>query len=168
MNIERFKEVLNYDMETGIFTWRIRMGKRAPEGGVAGCTVTTKGKSYRYIKINGKRYFAHRIAYSMVTGEIPDQVDHKDGNGINNKWENLRSSCYSDNNKNKRRPSNNTSGHIGVSWHVVHKKWCSRIKVNQKQIYLGIFDDINDAIKARKDAEAKYGFYASHGSDRPL
>ena len=57
---------------------------------------------------------------------------------------------------NQRKPRNNTSGTTGVYWKKSIARWVSLIAINQNQIYLGVFKDKNDAIKARKKAEIKY------------
>lgn len=89
-------------------------------------------------------------------------VDHIGGSTTvhDNRKSNLRtygnnkSEFQSRNTWNAKLKSNNTSGTTGVHWD--HGKWCARITVNGKRIILGRFDDINDAVKARKEAEEKY------------
>jgi hypothetical protein len=65
--------------------------------------------------------------------------------------------------KNSKLPLHNKSGVIGVHWNKNHKYWCAQIMVDRKTIHLGSFKDINDAIKARKNAEKLYGFHENHG-----
>ena len=57
---------------------------------------------------------------------------------------------------NKEQQRNNTSGHTGITWHKKAQKWQAYIKINNKNKYLGLYDDIQDAIKAREEAEEKY------------
>ena len=70
--------------------------------------------------------------------------------------------------KNIRQAINNTSGVTGVVRHSKKDKWVAQITVNQKSIYLGYYDLIEDAIRARSKAEIKYRFHDNHGQIRPL
>jgi len=99
----------------------------------------------RGFHLNGKLVGVrmHRVIMGAEPGQ---QVDHKNGNGLDNRRSNLRIASHSQNGANRRRQRNNTSGFPGVSWHIRRKKWQVRIKVNQKQIYLGIFDDLSTAV----------------------
>ena len=81
----------------------------------------------------------------------------------NNKWDNLRLVEGNENNLNKRMYKSNKSGRVGVSWDNRCNKWRARIKYEEKSISLGHFDDFDDACKARKAAELKYGFHPNHG-----
>ena len=80
-------------------------------------------------------------------------VDHRDGNPFNNRKSNLRICTQADNNKNLKIRKNNTSGHKGVCWVTKHSKWMAYIKINTKFKNLGLYNDINEAIKAREKAE---------------
>ncbi|MFZ4147555.1 HNH endonuclease signature motif containing protein [Enterobacter ludwigii] len=121
--------------------------------------------SYIIIRYQDKIYQAHRIIWEMFNGVIPDgmQIDHEDGNGLNNSINNLRLVSLSDNLKNKSKYCNNTSGVAGVSWHKTHKKWVSYISNSGKRITLGYFTNLDDAIAARKQAESTYGYHRNHG-----
>lgn len=85
-------------------------------------------------------------------------VDHRDGNPLNNIKSNLRICTQADNNKNLGMKKSNKSGYKGILWYYYndYNKWKATIKVNSKTINLGYFDDIEDAIKVRKEAEIKY------------
>ncbi len=112
---------------------------------------------YRRICINGKSYVAQRLAWLLHHGEWPSGfVDHIDGNPSNNKISNLRIVSQSQNCMNTKIGSANTSGHKGVYWDKRYKKWRAQIGFNSKKIWLGWFDNIEDAIKARKIAESKF------------
>ena len=125
------KEILNYRPSTGEFFWK--------NGRLAGSFYNNQ---YVYIQIKGKRYLAHRLAFLYVTGEIPDYVDHKDGNSLNNKWLNLRSCTLSENQYNKKIQSNNTSGIKGVCWYSRSNKWMAYINHKGKRIRLGYHDKL--------------------------
>lgn len=120
-------------------------------------------KGYNVGAINGTNYRASRVIYKMVHGFEPDQVDHEDGNTLNNRSWNLRNVTGAVNQKNMKTPSNNTSGHIGVVWDSDKNRWAARIKVDGKNKYLGRFVNFDDAVAARKAAEKQYNFHPNHG-----
>ena len=83
-------------------------------------------------------------------------IDHINHNVLDNRKNNLRICTQNDNAKNKSKQINNTSGVTGVSWYKRYEKWRVRIQANNKDILIGYFDDKEEAIKARKEAEIKY------------
>lgn len=120
----------------------------------AGC-INVQG--YRQIGFKGVLYKAHRLAWFIYYNEQPPKViDHINGDKTDNRIVNLRKCTYSQNNMNSKINSRNKSGTTGVSFNKNSGKWQSNIHVGKKNTYLGIFDNINDAIKARKDAEKKH------------
>lgn len=95
------QELFSYDKEEGLLRWKNPSGRygRIPAGAVAGSTSNKEG--YRYVSINGKLYRASRLIWLWVTGEwSEEQIDHKDGNTSNDKWENLREATRSQNKAN--------------------------------------------------------------------
>ena len=106
-------------------------------------------------KIN-KRIRMHRIIMGVFDENI--DVDHKNGSDTttDNRKYNLRIATRSQNNMNKSIMRTNTSGVTGVSWHKNYGKWRSYIKKNGKQIDLGYYDDFDEAVKVRKEAEKFY------------
>ena len=165
----RVRELLSYAPSTGEFRWKASQGTKKA-GSVAGREHTTQsGKKYWEIRVDSKLYQAHRLAWLITHGEFPpEQIDHIDGNGLNNRIENLRSVSNAENQRNQRKKSNNTSGVTGISWHKLTQKWMAHIRVNRQQIHLGYFTDKSEAVAARQAAEAKYGFHENHGTNRPL
>lgn len=97
----------------------------------------------------------HRLIMGLEFGDTRE-VDHRDGNGMNNTMENLRICSHGENGKNLGVSKANTSGVPGVSWDKKAKKWHAFIKVDGKQIHLGYYTNKADAIAARKAAELKY------------
>ena len=162
LTLARLKEVLDYNPKTGVFTWRVRLGQRAPSGGVAGSVHKRDG--YRRIAIDGASCLANRLAWLYINGGWPpDGMDHINGVRHDNRSSNLRLATHSVNNKNKKRYCNNTSGTTGVCWYYRYSKWNAIIKLNGKSKNLGYFTNKKEAIRVRKAAEKKYGYHPNHG-----
>lgn len=133
----RLKELLLYDPETGVFTWLSKPNRSIRMGDVAGCMAS----GYRQIKIDGRLYRAHRLAWLYVHGKWPaDQIDHINGVRDDNRIVNLREATQSQNQQNRTANANNTSGFPGVCWSKQKRKWRSQIKLASRNKYLGIFD----------------------------
>ena len=155
--LEELKEFLDYNPDTGIFTWKKQVALNITVGQKAG--VMNSWTYYTQIAFKGIEYRAHRLAYYMHHGIDPLEklVDHIDGDKSNNKINNLRLASKSENGRNRvNLPSNNTSGVIGVCWDKKAKKWKAYIMINGKTKHLGYFINKEDAIKARKEGEIKY------------
>lgn len=151
----RLKELLNYDPETGLFTRRIkRAGIRANIGDIAGKFVDG---DYVNIKINGKIYKAHRLAWMYVYGDFPDgEIDHINRIKHDNRIKNLRIVNRCDNMQNIINPSkSNTCGFRGVSFKKEFGLYFSRIQTNNERIFLGYFDKAECAYAAYLEAKAK-------------
>ena len=162
MNQKELKELLEYSPKTGLMRWisaRGGCGKGAP----AGCT-TYYG--YIQVRISGRSYAAHRLAWLYMTGSFPkDEIDHINGDRGDNRWINLRQVSKAENRKNAAIPRRSTSGVIGVNWDKHAGKWLARITVDKHVIYLGGFLDMESARVARKLGEEKYGFHPNHGRE---
>jgi len=149
--------VLEYNKDTGIFKWRVDRGRKAKAGQIAGSLHKLTG--YYGIKIKGRRYQSHRVAWFYVYGEWPPKyIDHISRDKTDNRIINLRCVSHKENCKNLSLATNNSSGVAGVSWYPRYNKWRSYITVNRKIHHLGFFYLKEDAIKARREAEIKYGF----------
>lgn len=163
VSFQEAKQLINYNPETGQFLWKERSVKRFNSryaNKPAGCIHTNQnGKQYVTISINNKRYLAHRVAWLIYTGEWPkNEIDHINGNSLDNRICNLRDVTRSQNNKNLGIGKKNKSGKVGVSFLKKRKKWIADISVNSKNKRLGYFDNKEDAIKARLKAETEYGY----------
>ena len=110
------------------------------------------------IIVNGhpKQIRLHRLAMFLLTGSLPDQVDHINGVRDDNREVNLRACTASQNMQNHGVSKNNTSGVSGVHWHKRTRKWYARIAFQGKRVFLGDFASLEDAAEARKQAEIKY------------
>ena len=82
-------------------------------------------------------------------------VDHIDGDGLNNRRSNLRSATRAENQRNVRRSTRNSSGHKGVDWLGVSGKWRARIRVNGESYHLGVHANIDDAVAAYAEASKR-------------
>jgi len=147
---ERLKERLSYDKKTGVFRWRVSTGSISA-GGLAGCI---NGAGYNIIQIDGVLYRANRLAFLYVEGYFPENgVDHIDRDTVNNRWDNLREVSHQCNLRNAKLSKSNTSGVKGVYYHNARKKHVACIRVSRKLIYLGSFNDFDEAVCARLAAE---------------
>lgn len=153
---EKLKSLLHYDHATGVFT-QLKARKGVRVGEAAG---TVGNKGYIAIELDGKKYYAHRLAWLYVKGIFPsDQIDHINRIKTDNRIGNLRLANNAENHQNMPKPRNNTSGYLGVFWRKDRQKWIAQIKINDQQLYLGIFSDLTEAIAARKSAEIKYHIF---------
>src|ERR1700724_777328 len=117
----RLREILHYDPETGIFTWRVRTSNRANVGATAGCICAN---GYPQTSIDGHRYSMHRLAWLYVTGEWPGaETDHRNGDKTDNRFCNLRPATKAENGRNRAIYKSNTSGFKGVTWDASSRKW---------------------------------------------
>lgn len=148
-------EALDYDPASGLLRWKVSSG-RMSAGMVAGCV--KKDRGYVAVRVNGAIYYAHRLAWAIKTGEDLSgsiEIDHRDGDPSNNSWSNLRLATPQQNKRNMRMPGNNTSGIKGVTYRSHRKKWQAQISIDSKCKYLGLFDSFDDAVAARRAAEAE-------------
>ena len=132
----RLKELLHYDSDTGLFTWKISRGCMHA-GQVAG---GPNSKGYRQIKIDGVVYKAHRLAHLYVVGAWPDdKIDHANTVRGDNRFSNLREATTLQNNRNTTKRSDNTSGFKGVSFNKNRCKWEAYIRYDGRRRHLGLF-----------------------------
>jgi len=158
-DLDVLAKLLSYDPETGNFYWKIAIARKKA-GDKAGGITTAKGglgKSYLQIRINGRQCLAHRLAWFMKTGEDPlhNQIDHIDGNSLNNAFANLRLATKAQNAQNSSFRKTNTSGLKGAFFHKPSSRWLSAISVNGKRIYLGQFQTAEQAHAAYCKAAAE-------------
>jgi len=118
------------------------------------------GYAMRSYRKDGK-YRKDRMHRVVVNAPLGLDVDHINGNKLDNRRENLRIATRSQNNANKRMQSNNTSGYRGVNWHKQRGKWVAKIQVDRKSIHLGLYEKKEDAARAyNKAAVLYYGEFA--------
>ena len=174
-------QLLRYDPETGKLYWRKRTPKwfQAAKFPEAACNVwnaqraekeafVSRGSAgYPKGELLGINVLAHRLIWVMHYGAEPaGMIDHLDQDRANNRIENLRVTDYSGNAKNQSLRHNSISGAMGVRWLADRKKWRADIYADGREIFLGNFGTRDEAIMARKAADAKYGFSENHGKKR--
>ena len=139
------------ESSTGL-VWRCNRGSNLVKGQEAG-TLNSRGRLQ--VKFKRRRYMNYRIIYFLNTGIDPEekQVDHIDGNYLNNKISNLRLATSEQNQHNRKKSKNNTSGITGVSWCKREKKHNSFIRCNGKLFNLGYFNKSDEAVAVRIAAE---------------
>ena len=181
---DALRRALKYDPATGLLHWKSRPQSDFSSGYNAGETswktwntqnagkVAGGQRPDGYIRVGmfGQRFMAHRIIWLMQTGEVPEEVDHINGNRSDNRWCNLRAVDRTDNLRNACIRRDNTSGATGVSYAKRDGVYIAHITVAKKMKVLGRFANIEDAIEARKKAEREAGFHENHGrhySDHP-
>lgn len=125
-------------------------------------------QGYVDIQIQGVRYKAHRLAWCLVYGSIPTdlQVDHINHDRSDNRISNLRLVNNQGNQKNSSMRKDNVGGRTGVSWSQSHQRWIAHIRENGKHKHLGSFIEFSDAVRAREGAEEKLGFHKNHGTPK--
>lgn len=165
------KALFEYDPESGRLTWRLTTNcfKKGEEAGTV--SKNSEYTSYRTVYVFAQGYKTHRIAWLLQTGSWPEKyIDHVDGDGLNNKWSNLREASPSENGMNQKVRSDSKSGVKGVSYDSARNMWYAYINLDGKRKHLGRHDTFEDAVAVRQEAEAKYyGDFArkvTHGYSR--
>ena len=158
------KNWLNYDSITGSLTWRRSPSSQIELGSEAGCFNKTIG--YRVICFSNRNFYAHRIAWYLHYDQDPGEleIDHKNGNRVDNRIENLRSATDQEQRFNSKLNSNNTSGVKGVYWDNKTCKWRAEIKYNRKKIHVGRFDTLEQAqVAIQTKREQLHKEFTNHG-----
>lgn len=137
-----------YKPETGLLTNR-----------ETGFTYSRPSKEgYLYVLFRGQKYPLHRIIYQMVYGTLTKRkfIDHIDRNRTNNRISNLRLVSAVENGRNRNPWKQSSTNMCGVKWHALAKKYIVRIGHKRKVHHIGLFSSVEDAIKARKEAEKQF------------
>ncbi|MDH4566199.1 HNH endonuclease [Pseudomonas sp. BN414] len=158
LTIARLKEVLHYNPETGNFTWLVNK-RRAKAGDTAGSIITY---GYILIRVDQTRQLAHRLAWFYVHGRWPDgDIDHVNGITSDNRIANLREATRAENLKNAKVSARSSTGVKGVS--RCSGKFRATIRFDGRRVHLGLFNSIEEAEAAYKEAAEKHhGQFASH------
>lgn len=178
LTAEAARNLLRYDQDTGDLFWKERTQDQFDSsrpgiskwwnGRYAGnLAFTAKTCGYRSGKLKGKLRLAHRVIWLMQTGSDPSgQIDHINGDKLDNRFCNLREVTQAENLRNMKMSALNTSGHTGVYRNRRGDKWVAQLFYDGKTLCLGTFDEIEDAAAARERAQLEYGFHENHGKRR--
>lgn len=172
------RTILDYNTETGDLVWKKRPrhlfssdnAMNAWNARYAGtpalASLDTAG--YQQGSLLNRKVRKHRVIWQLMTGEVPDVIDHINGVKTDNRWRNIRNVSLAENHKNSGIPRDNKSGQLGVHWDRRRRKWIAKITVSRKIIHLGTHAEKADAVFARKAAERLYRFHENHGQIRAL
>lgn len=150
---EEVFERIAYDPETGEFTWLKPLSNRLKPGQRAG----TLSNGYIAINFSGWRVYAHQLAFFIVAGYIPEEIDHDNRVKTDNSWCNLKDRTRSQNMHNKFERSDNKSGATGVFFNknCGQNPWFAYINVEGKRHSLGYHPTKDAAIAARVEAKQR-------------
>ncbi len=115
---------------------------------------------------NGEPILMHRMIATRAGFGAAEQVDHRDGNRLNNQRANLRPATKQQNMQNRGATKRSPSGHKGVYWCASSRRWHAAIKVNKKKLFLGSFATLESAVKKRQQAERRYFGTFAHSTAR--
>lgn len=176
MDITFLRECFSYNKTTGNLKWKRRprkhftsaknfsMWNKKFPGEVAGWIDSKTNTKYKMVQVSGKTYSQHRVAWAIFYGYEPQfQIDHINGKHGDNRISNLRDVSQAENTRNRRIPTNNKSGVIGVSWRKESNAWHAQIQHNGKKRHIGLFETIEEARAARITEEKRLKFHANHG-----
>ena len=142
--LEELKRLLDYDENTGLFTWLVAESPRIKVGSTAG-SLTDNG--YIRLGVRGRLYLAHVLAVFYKTGEWPAKpVDHRNLIKHDNSYANLRLATHVENGWNKARYKCNSTGFKGVSFNRGRYEASARYQGKRK--YLGRYDTPEEAAEA--------------------
>jgi hypothetical protein len=153
--VEHFQSGKRYARERTARAWNQRLA-----GKDFGAVIKYNRSKTTYLRgrLDCASYLAHRLIWKMKTDEEPPEVDHRDGDGSNNRWTNLRNATHSNNMQN--RPDNGSKGATRSG-----RNWRSAIRVNGHRIHLGSYPTQAEAAQAYRDAaDLHHGEFATHRS----
>lgn len=148
----QLKELLRYDANTGHFYWLQSRGcaKKDQKAGAR------DAYGYIVIRVNNHLYKAHRLAWLYVYGRLPiGLLDHKNRKTDDNRIANLREVSQLVNMHNAKTRVGSRSNVPGVRWREERNSWVASIRISYKMYHLGSFKTLEEAIRARKNAERK-------------
>lgn len=159
--IEQWARDLHYDAVTGHLMWHPWARRRGRQMGVpVGCVDRSKGGYVVLFAPGGKAVSAHRVAFFLMTGRWPTEVDHINGVRSDNRWANLREVPHRSNSQNRRKlvRENTASGLLGVETREAKNgrlRHRAAIWIDGKRRSVGTFDSPHDAQDAYIAAKRK-------------
>jgi hypothetical protein len=155
ITFEDASNMFELNSKEGNLIWKVSNSNRVKIGDIAG-HYNKKNKAI-VVGINGNTYYAHRIIFLLVTGRWPDgEIDHIDGNRLNNVPSNLRECTRLQNQRNLGISARNKSGVKGVSWDSKRKLWFVCISTGKKTKALGRYNSLEDAAEAYQKASIQF------------
>ena len=156
---DELKDILTYNLETGIFIWNKDVCKKCKAGQTAG----SFDCGYIRITIKSKRFLAHRLAWLYINGTWPiHNIDHINGIKSDNRICNLRLATIAENQQNRLNANaNSTHGYLGITWNKKTNKWLSKIMLNKKRIHIGYFETAIEAHNAYIETKRKLHIYCT-------
>lgn len=150
---KNIRNIILYNQDTGALTWKQSRGGKAKDGAVAG---TSHNRGYIIVRVNGRRYLAHRLAWFLYYGVWPEkQIDHINGIRSDNRIVNLRDVSPVVNCQNLRKPTiRNKSGYLGVM--PSGDRWMAQIRINGNRTHLGRFKTPEEAHAAYLEAKRRF------------
>ena len=161
ITVERVKELLSYDPDTGVFTWRVNAANHIKVGRIAGGVDKVSG--YQRITLDGVCFKAHRLAWVFITGAWPGRlIDHINGNKSDNRASNLREATHSQNSQNMRMRTKKKVPFKGVTPYWGKRGgFVAQINIGGQQRKLGVFKTAEEASVAYvKAAVQNFGSFA--------
>lgn len=152
--LELCNEFLNYNPTTGAMCWKKRPAHSCVKLNIPLTSQDHEG--YLRLQLKRKTLKQHRLAYLIVFGFMPSQIDHINGIRNDNRIKNLRPCTTMQNAHNQGIPKNNTSGYKRVCWVGSRQKWSANIVLNQENIHLGYFICKHEAARSYNRAALKY------------
>lgn len=165
--LEELESFANYDAEKGGFIIKRKRHHNAADIGDTLGGISGSGTKYRYTTIGKASEKISRLVWLWHNGTFPEkQLDHINGNTLDDRIENLRDVSISINMRNRRKSSNNTTGYTGVYFHARTGKWNARIEVDGKVVSLKYHKTPEDANEARLqfiNNNPQFNFTSRHG-----
>lgn len=153
---EELKKIIHYNPDTGVVS-------RLPLGLPIECK---DSHGYVVVKIAGKAYKAHRLAFLYMTGRMPDgDIDHGNFDRSDNRWCNIREATRRQNNVNLRSRPGAKSKFLGVTFSKTHRKWAVRIRTKEGRKLVGYFDD--EVVAAQEYHRAAKKEFGEHARGNP-
>lgn len=152
LTVARLRELLHYDPESGSLTWLVTRGK-CKAGDVVSCR---EPRGYIVAGIEGRRYYAHRVAWALAHGEwAPEVVDHINGDRGDNRLSNLRAVAIKVNAQNRHVPAARSKTQV-LGVRIYKGRFRAQISINGASVFLGDFADVGSAQAAYLAAKRKH------------
>lgn len=147
-----------FEYRDGELYWKkLKVNNQVKVGDKAGFVTNN---NYRNVIVDGKKTPVHHIVFIMHYGIVPEKIDHKDNNRLNNRIENLRIATPANNSQNAIRRKDNTTGVKGVNYCKRDKMFIARIQANGIRHLVGYYKTLEEAeqavIKARKQYHKEF------------